>query len=222
MQINLKMACDCSCDGGIKNYHAWKPLTPWNVFVNVKLHIYIHTHIYTEKQSSPWLMGTVPCRKEQQVSNTKHAWTLLYLLYIYIDTHTHTLGNPQCVQMWNATTTAKRTWCCLIAFQTQKKVQSLQDQHRTLSGGDPPGFSITQVNGNLATTDIDKFSSRATVSVSLADCERQSVVFSVSWTDLMSSSQLCLLLVEHDYELQSIVFTVSWTWLWAPVSCVYG
>ena len=75
---------------------------------------------------------------------------------------------------------SKRTWCCLIVFQTQKKVQSLQDQHRALSGGDPPGFSITQVNGNLATTDIDKFSSRATVSVSHSDRERQLVVFSVS------------------------------------------
>ncbi|XP_076463318.1 uncharacterized protein LOC143295483 isoform X2 [Babylonia areolata] len=47
--------------------------------------------------------------------------------------------------------------------QTQSRVQSLQDQHRGLSGGDPPGFSLTQLNGTTAASDIDQFSSKATV-----------------------------------------------------------
>ncbi|XP_070194769.1 epidermal growth factor receptor substrate 15-like 1 isoform X2 [Littorina saxatilis] len=45
--------------------------------------------------------------------------------------------------------------------QIQKQVQTLQDQHRALSGGDPPGFSLTQLNGNPALSDIDKMSTRA-------------------------------------------------------------
>ena len=60
--------------------------------------------------------------------------------------------------------------------QTQKRVQSLQDQHRGLSGGDPPGFSITsQLNGTSALGDLDKFSTQATVSSYLEICHHFSL-----------------------------------------------
>ena len=62
-------------------------------------------------------------------------------------------------------------------FQTQKKVQSLQDQHRALSGRDPPGFSVTQVNGSVGTTDADKFTSKATVSLLTVGAKVLLVVF---------------------------------------------
>ena len=65
----------------------------------------------------------------------------------------------------------------LTMFQTQKKVQSLQDQHRALSGRDPPGFSVTQVNGSVGTTDADKFTSKATVSLLTVGAKVLLVVF---------------------------------------------
>ncbi|KAK7503998.1 hypothetical protein BaRGS_00004730 [Batillaria attramentaria] len=46
--------------------------------------------------------------------------------------------------------------------QTQTKVKSLQDQHRALSGKEPPGLPTTQFNGTSSFSELDKMSSRAT------------------------------------------------------------
>ena len=73
----------------------------------------------------------------------------------------------------------------VIAFQTQQKVQRLQQQHGVLSGGDHAAI-VTQVNGSSGAADIEKFSPKATVSPHAKD--PTPVTALVYWTQCTSLS----------------------------------